>query len=497
MTQSNESIVEWLKSLAHPDTHLRLDSREVKPGDIFVAVPGGHVDGRHFIPVAVARGAAAVLLEEPQAPLPAAGVPAMSVKNLAAHLGEIASGFYDQPTSKMRGVAVTGTNGKTTTTHWIASLLTRLSEPCAVLGTVGARLGEETFEGPELTTPDAINLQNLFAAVQKAGAKAFAIEASSVGLDQGRLNGSAFEVAVFTNLTRDHLDYHKTMEAYAAAKALLFAWPGLKGAVVNADDPAAVQMAEKARAHGVPVWATTQTGATMEAAHHLEAKDIELTGAGTNFTLLVDGVAHALHLPQVGSFNVSNAMEAIATVMVLGYPIEDILPLVGTLPSPPGRMQLLTAIDSPIGVVDYSHTPDALEKALLSLRPVAQARHGKLWVVFGCGGDRDSGKRPIMGSLAKQLADEVIVTSDNPRSEDPQRIIDDILAGAPGVRSEVDRKAAIMMAVLEAAPEDVVLVAGKGHETYQIIQGVHHYFSDQEVVKAAFNERRSRQLQSL
>ena len=494
MTQATQSVVEWLKSVTHPETHLRLDSREVKPGDIFVALPGAHVDGRHFIPVAVARGAAAVLLEEPEAPLPAAGVPALAVKGLAEQLGVIAAGFYDNPTEKMRGVAVTGTNGKTTTTHWIASLLSRLGEDCAVLGTVGAHLGDKAFEGPELTTPDAVSLQWLYAQVAEAGAKAFAIEASSVGLDQGRLLGSKFEVAVFTNLTRDHLDYHKTMESYAQAKAKLFAWPGLKGAVINIDDPASEEMIAKAREHGVPVWATTQNGTHKVADHLLEARNVELTGAGTNFTLVVDGVENAVHLPQVGSFNVSNAMEAVAALLVPGYSLEVVLPLIGTLPSPPGRMQLLTAMDSLIGVVDYSHTPDALEKALLSLRPVAEARHGKLWVVFGCGGDRDSGKRPIMGALAAKLADHVIVTSDNPRSENPQKIIDDIVGNLTDVRTEVDRRAAIMSAVLEAAPEDVVLVAGKGHETYQIIEGVHHYFSDQEVVKAAFNERRIRTL---
>ena len=484
-------IVQTLKKLARQGSELRLDSRTVQPGDIFVAVPGAHVDGRHFIPVAVARGAAAVVLETPETPLPAAGVPVIMVKDLLQHLGEIASGFNDEPTRDLRGVAVTGTNGKTTTTHWVSSLLSRLGEPCAVLGTVGAKLGDESFESPELTTPDAISVQRLFRAVKKAGARAFAVEASSVGLDQGRLKGSDFKVAVFTNLTRDHLDYHKTMENYEAAKAILFAWPGLTGAVVNIDDPAAATMIRVAREHNVPVWTTTLTGARVEADHRLEARDISLTADGIHFTLLIDGEAHRLQLPQVGDFNVSNAMEAIAAVMVLGYSAREVLPLVSTLPSPPGRMQLFRAENSPLVLVDYSHTPDALEKALSSLAPVARARNGRLWAVFGCGGDRDKGKRPLMGAIAARLADETIVTSDNPRSEDPVAIIRDITAG---MRTEPDRKAAIFEAVLEASPEDVILVAGKGHETYQIIQGVHHFFSDQEVVKAAFNERRTRTL---
>ncbi len=501
MQKDISEAIAWLKGIARAGTRLRLDSREINPGDVFVALPGAHQDGRHFIPVAVARGASGVILETPSAPLPAAGVPMFMAKGLAQKIGEIAAHFYGNPSAALRGVAVTGTNGKTTTTHWIASLLTRLSLPCAVLGTVGAKLGEQRFEVPELTTPDAINLQALFATVRDAGASAFAIEASSVGLEQGRLNGAHFEVAVFTNLTRDHLDYHKTMQAYGQAKSLLFAWPTLKAAVVNLDDPAAALMAEVAHAHGVPLWGTTQRCAEsarcrklgeLPIAHVLSAERIRLSREGIEFTLNIDGVLHSVHLPQVGDFNVSNAMQALATVLAMGFNAEAAVGLLSTLPSPPGRMQLLSAKASPLAVVDYSHTPDALEKALESLRVVAQARGGALWAVFGCGGDRDSGKRPIMGAIAARLADHVIVTSDNPRTEDPDAIIAQITASLSTLRTERDRAAAIKMAVLEAAPEDVILVAGKGHETYQIIGTVHHYFSDQEVVKAAFNERRTR-----
>ncbi len=488
-------IVTTLKGYAREGSRLRLDSREVSPGDVFVAVPGARVDGRTFIPVAVARGAAAILLETPTAPLPAAGVPSVTVTGLTEQLGSIAAAFYQHPTRQMRGVAVTGTNGKTTTTHWIAELLTRLGEPCAVLGTVGAKLGARTFESPELTTPDAVSLQGLYQQVQEAGAKAFAIEASSVGLDQGRLTGSDFVVGVFTNLTLDHLDYHKTMQAYSDAKAKLFAWPRLKAAVINADDPASVQMARVAADHGVMVYSTSQTGARLDgAAHTILASDVVLTGEGTQFTLTVDGVSESVHIAQVGIFNVSNTLQAVASVLALGYPREDVLAQLGTLPSPPGRMELLKSERAPLGVVDYSHTPDALEKAIQSLRPVAQARSGALWVVFGCGGDRDRTKRPIMGKIAYDLADHAVVTSDNPRSEDPDAIIAEIVAGLANVTVRADRREAIRYAIIQAQPEDVVLVAGKGHETYQIIKGVHHYFSDQEVIKEAFNERRIRDL---
>ena len=271
MNKSMNEVTAWLKALVHDGAHLRLDSRSVKPGDVFVAVPGLKADGRAFIRVAAARGAAGVLMETRNDAPDAERFPiaSLSVDDLSKHLGEVAAAFYGDPSSRMTGVAVTGTNGKTTTTHWIAALLTNFGTPCAVMGTVGCRFAGESFDMPALTTPDAVSLQGVYADLEKAGAKAFAVEASSIGLEQGRMTGSHFDTAVFTNLTRDHLDYHVTMDAYAEAKAILFAWPGLRTAVVNVDDPYAGLMAETARKNGAAVWATTLTGVVPFAADHV------------------------------------------------------------------------------------------------------------------------------------------------------------------------------------------------------------------------------------
>lgn len=499
MTKSIEEVAAWLTSIVHEGAHLRLDSRAVKPGDVFVAVPGARADGRHFIRVAAARGAAGVLLEAlPRGSAPECyPVASLAVDNLSEHLGEVATAFYGNPTAAMTGIAVTGTNGKTTTTHWIADMMSRYGSPCAVLGTVGCTFGGRHFDMPALTTPDAVSLQGVCADVKKAGAAAFAIEASSIGLEQGRLKGTAFDTAVFTNLTRDHLDYHGTMEAYCEAKAKLFAWPGLKTAVINADDPASVHMIEAARTVGADIWLTTVDGNVPAGVGRIvEARDVRASEAGTRFTLALAGEEVPVHMPQVGRFNVSNFIQAAAVLLARGASLADIAGWAETLASPPGRMQLFRAEGTPLAVVDYSHTPDALQKALESLRPVAEARGGRLWAVFGCGGDRDAGKRPVMGRIAATLADEVVVTSDNPRTEDPDAIIADILTGAEGLAAEPDRRAAICRAVAGADARDVVLVAGKGHEDYQDINGVKHHFSDAEVVREAFNDRRVEWLKS-
>lgn len=495
MTQELTQTVDWLKRVAQPGSRLRLDSRTVRPGDIFVAVPGEHVDGRDFIRVALARGAVAVLMEQDGHQHGICPVPTQSVRGLFALLGDIAAAFYDYPARHMRGLAVTGTNGKTTTTHWMAALLEKLGTPCGLLGTVGCRLGERRFEAPALTTPDAVSLQTLYADLYEAGAKAYAIEASSVGLEQGRLNRSDFHVAVFTNLTRDHLDYHRTMEAYGRAKAKLFAWPGLANAVINADDPQGATMADVARHTGAAVWSCSCTGTALDGADHvLSASAIESTAEGTRFDLTFDGRTLPVQMAQVGLFNVMNLMQAMAAVMACGHDFEKVVLLASDLSAPNGRMQMLRAKGAPLAVVDYCHTPDAVAKALESLRGVARARHGRLKIVFGCGGDRDRGKRPLMGRMAREGADEVYVTSDNPRTEPPAQILADIVNGNPGMTVIEDRREAIHRAIVDARPEDVVLVAGKGHEDYQDIDGVKHHFSDKETVREAFNECRCRVL---
>ncbi|EJX07351.1 UDP-N-acetylmuramoylalanyl-D-glutamate--2, 6-diaminopimelate ligase [gut metagenome] len=408
----------------------------------------------------------------------------------------MASAFYGDPSRSMLGVAVTGTNGKTTTTHWIAELLSLTGTRAAVLGTVGCVFEGRHFDLPALTTPDAISLQTVFADLRAAGAEAFAVEASSIGLEQGRMKGTHFDTAVFTNLTRDHLDYHKTMEAYGDAKTILFAWPDLKHAVVNADDPFAATMTDVALSQGVDVWAVGTQPITLAAQHVMTADNIRADRTGTAFTLHFEGRSRDLCIPQVGFFNVTNLMEAMAVLMAKGVEFEALLPLVSTLTPPPGRMQLVVKEGVPMGVVDYSHTPDALEKALESLRPVAEARGGRLWVVFGCGGDRDTGKRPVMGEIACRLADNVVVTSDNPRTESPEKILKDILQGAPSASCIEDRRSAIVEAFSQAQPADVILVAGKGHEDYQDVMGVKYPFSDVEVVREVFNDLRVRYFRS-
>lgn len=310
------------------------------------------------------------------------------------------------------------------------------------------------------------------------------------------MNGTHFDTAVFTNLTRDHLDYHGTMEAYGDAKAILFAWPELKHAVVNADDPFAATMADVALGQGVDLWAVGTQSVTLAAQHVLTADNIRADRTGTAFTLHFEGKSRDVSTPQVGFFNVTNLMEAMAVVMARGADFDELVQLVPTLTPPPGRMQVMMKDGVPMGVVDYSHTPDALEKALQSLRPVADARGGRLWVVFGCGGDRDTGKRAVMGEIACRLADETVVTSDNPRTESPEAILRDILQGAPTARCLEDRRSAIAEAFSLAQPADVVLVAGKGHEDYQDIMGVKHHFSDVEVIREVFNDLRVRYFRS-
>ncbi|MDO5530840.1 MAG: UDP-N-acetylmuramoyl-L-alanyl-D-glutamate--2,6-diaminopimelate ligase [Sutterella sp.] len=498
---TNEKVAEWMLSLVHEGAKLRLDSREVLPGDIFCAIPGTKADGRTFIRVAEARGAAGVIYEtDGSARAEHYPLASLGVANLHERLGAIAALFYGDPSAKLMGVAVTGTNGKTTTTTWLSQLLTKLGAPCGVIGTVGNFFNGKRIPGPHLTTPDAISLEGIYAQLVAEGAKAFAVEASSEGLLQGRLSGSHIRVGMFTNLSRDHLDFHHTMEAYADAKAILFSWPGMEAAVVNAADPVSVRFAALARKNGTAVWVCGREGAARAfaekegAAHWLDARAIRPAGHGQAFTLSIDGQDHEVSFPAIGTFNVDNVIEVIASAVALGFDAAETVRHVAALEPPPGRMQPVAAEGMPLGIVDFCHTPDALEKTIESLIPGVRARGGRLWTVFGCGGDRDSGKRPIMGGIAARLADEVVITSDNPRTEDPEAIVAAIAAGCAGaknVRTITDRREAIHRAVLEAAPEDLILVAGKGHESEQILADGPHHFLDAEVLREAFNERRA------
>lgn len=478
MSYDIKPYVELLKTLSPQSQRLTLDSRTLGAGDVFLAIPGLRVDGRDFLEAASQKAAAVVY--EDDGVRRTFGIPSIAVPQLKSHLGEFAAHFYGDPSRFLRGIAMTGTNGKTTSSHWISQLLTLLGETCAAIGTIGCTMKGKPFKSAALTTPDAVSLQGLLAELKHADAKAFAVEASSIGLEQGRLNGTHFEVALFTNLTRDHLDYHHDMVEYERAKAILFDWPELKSAVVNLDDEAGVRMAEKAVHRHLNVIVTTTRGAiALPGTRCLSADRIRATETGVKFDLIFDHKTYSVELGIVGEFNISNLLGVVGVALACGYPMDSILAVLPQLQPPAGRMQRVIEAGSALVVVDYSHTPDAVEKALEALRPIATARRGKLWVVVGAGGDRDAGKRPIMASIAEKMADEVVLTSDNPRSEDPQAILNDMLAGVTReVHVVIDRREAIGHVVNSAAENDVVLIAGKGHEDYQEIQGVKYPFSD-------------------
>ena len=494
--QAREAVA-WLRARTPAGAQLRADSRTVRPGDAFFALPGLRDDGRRFVDDAIARGASVVLLEAGGHVPAAVSVPYLALQGLRAFVGPIASEFHGRPSERMRTVAVTGTNGKTSVTQWVAHGAASMQIPAAVVGTLGSGMVGQSAQ-PGLTTPDAPEFQALLARFAAQGAQLVAAEASSIGLDQLRMNGTRLDVAAFTNLTRDHLDYHLTMDAYADAKARLFAWPGLRAAVVNGDDPASVRMLdalgrERAADGGtlrvVYGFAPGQYGAagdaTLIAERSIDAEDGMLLTLGGDF-----GRAE-LKLSILGRFNVSNALAVAGCWLALGLEFDAVVRALESLQPVPGRMQTIELPKCPLVVVDYAHSPDALANVLESLRPVAIGRGGRLWCVFGAGGGRDPGKRPMMGMIAERGADALVITSDNPRDESAFRIVSDIRAGLtrePELTA-LDRGVAIREALSRAAPADVVLIAGKGHETYQEIAGVRHPFSDTHVARQAMGAR--------
>ncbi len=380
-------------------------------------------------------------------------------------------------------VGVTGTNGKTSVTQWIAQALNTLGQKCAVIGTLGNGFPDALVPGPN-TTPGAHVLREFLPDIVRQGARACAIEVSSIGLHQNRVADIVFDVAVFTNLTREHLEYHPTMTEYAAMKRKLFEMPGLHAALINLDDPFGRELVAQFSGKLQILGFTLDDG--YHAGQYLRATDIEMAASGVAFS--VRGVRFLA--PVVGQFNVANLLAVIGVLLLRGIPLEGCVPAIAALKPPPGRMQALGGENAPLVVVDYAHTPDALEKVLFTLRPTAAARGGKLVCVFGCGGDRDPGKRPQMGAIAERLADAVVLTSDNPRSEEPQAIIAAIRAGmASSPAIELDRATAINKAIRLAAARDIVLLAGKGHEPYQEIAGVRLPFSDLETAKSALAGR--------
>jgi len=477
------AILEQLERKGVMAKRLTADSRRVQPGDVFVAFAGAHVDGRDFIAQAVAKGAAAVIAEAGRK-VGVGDTPLVEVEGLAALSGEIAHLVYGRPSELLWLCGVTGTNGKTSVSQWIAQAMNAMQHRCAVIGTLGNGFLEALNESPN-TTPDAITLHAELAAFVAQGAKACAMEVSSIGLDQGRANGAAFDVAIFTNLTRDHLEYHGSMSAYAAAKEKLFFVPGLSAAVLNLDDPFGAELAARLRGRLRLIGYTL--GPDAGSKDVLRAENLDMSATGVEFDL------RGVHFtaPVVGRFNVSNLLAAIGALLARNERLEDIAVALRRIQPPPGRMQALGGVQEPLIVVDYAHTPDALEKALGVLRETAAARGGRLVCVFGCGGDRDPGKRPQMGAIAERLADQAVLTSDNPRHENPQAIIDGVLAGMKRPPSvQIDRGRAIADAVAGADQRDVILIAGKGHEPYQEIAGVRHPFSDLDAAKSALATRR-------
>jgi UDP-N-acetylmuramoyl-L-alanyl-D-glutamate--2,6-diaminopimelate ligase len=470
-------LLDRLAQLGVPLMDLTADSRTVKMGSIFVAYPGTAQDGRMYIAEAISRGAAAVLWEhEGFSWKEDWEIPNLGVDGLRARISAIAGEVYGNPSEKLWMAGVTGTNGKTSVSQWIAASLDALGRRSAVIGTLGNGLVGERVEAKN-TTPDPIVLQRVLADYLRRGARNVAMEVSSHGIDQGRVAGIKFDVAVFTNLTRDHLDYHGTMESYADAKFKLFAARGVSHRVVNTDDTWGATLAAQ---FGPDVITYGIAGKPR-----LRASRMGLSEAGVRFHVDSEWGDGEVHAAVLGAFNVSNLLAVIGALLAAGVSFDDAIAAVSALKPVPGRLERLGGASVPLVVVDYAHTPDALEKALEALRPTVAAGH-RLFCVFGCGGDRDPGKRPLMGQAAARLSDHVIVTSDNPRSEDPKAIISQVLAGIPKPAEAIeDRQVAIFTAVHQAKPGDVVLVAGKGHETYQEIAGVRHAFDDREVARAA------------
>ena len=488
---------------------LRTDSRAVRPGDAFIAWPGLTQDGRRFVPDALRAGAAACLVEAEGVAgfdldgTGAAGAVA-ALPGLKAACGAIADAWFGHPGRALKIVAVTGTNGKTSTTWWTAMALRALGQRAGVIGTLG--VGEPPFVAATgLTTPDPVLLHRTLRQFVDAGCGACAIEASSIGIVEQRLAALDIDVAVFTNFTRDHLDYHGSMEAYWAAKRRLFDWPGLRAAVIDIDDARGAELAAELQGRPLDLWTVSTRAPARLAAHNLrqdrrglafevrEAGEAVLTGAPAGAD---QSGAHAIGATiattLAGDYNASNLLAVAAALRALGHPLAAVAAVLSDASPVPGRLQRIAGREVEV-VVDYAHTPDALEKVLAALRPLAAARGGRLTCVFGCGGDRDATKRTLMGGIAERGADRVVITSDNPRGESPRAIMEGIRAGMSAPARPVllieDRREAIAQAVAAGAPGDVVLIAGKGHEDYQEVGGERRPFSDVQEARAALARR--------
>ena len=548
---SPQEAAQWLHARVQGVLHT--DSRRISPGDGFIAWPGAASDGRRHVAGALRQGARACLVEHQgvetfqqdfqdalqgafqgaiQSSIQDAKAQGVSVEmtepqalasytDLKAASGPIAAAYYEEPSRALDVLAITGTNGKTSTAWWLAHALGRLSQRCALVGTLGVgEVGQLEVTG--MTTPDPVLLQARLRDMVTQGVQACAIEASSIGLAEHRLDGTQVRLALFTNFTQDHLDYHVSMADYWQAKVALFDWPGLQAAVVNTDDAHGAQLAQQlSRRQDLVVWTvgiatdtaelntaelntaesdTTHSDTTHldtpppNRVHHVQAKNLRHGARGLSFDVVESEHRHTLETSLVGHYNVSNVLGVFAALRALGHSFADAVQACADLPPVPGRMQALGDSHQPLVLVDYAHTPDAVAQALNALRPLVSARGGSLVCVLGCAGDRDSAKRPLMAAAAEQYADQVVLTSDNPRSEDPQSILAHMLDGMArreAVKQIADRAQAIACAVRDASARDVVLVAGKGHEDYQEVQGVKLPFSDVQQVQAALLQWRA------
>ncbi|MES2423577.1 MAG: UDP-N-acetylmuramoyl-L-alanyl-D-glutamate--2,6-diaminopimelate ligase [Pseudomonadota bacterium] len=494
LLDSPDQAAQWLRSSVTAQLHT--DSRKVRAGDGLIAWPGAAHDARQFVPAALQAGATACLVEHDGAQAFAFDDARIrGYHGLKAATGPIAARYFNEPSRQLELIAITGTNGKTSTAWWLAQALSSLRTdppaPCGVIGTLGA--GQPpALEYNGLTTPDPVLLQQCLRGFVDAGFSACAIEASSIGIAERRLDGSQIAVAVFTNFTQDHLDYHGSMQAYWQAKAELFRWPGLRAAVVNIDDAKGAELVAALQGTGVDVWTVSCTQPAR-----LQASAIGYDGAGLGFAVAEgteSGTRHHLQTQVIGDYNVANLLCVLGTLRALGITLPAAVNACASVTPVPGRMDCTSSPGQPLVAVDYAHTPDALDKALQALRPLAAQRGGALWCVFGCGGDRDAGKRPLMAAIAQQQADHLVLTSDNPRSEQPEAILAQMQQGlreGAAVQVQTDRAEAIANAVAHAAAADVILLAGKGHETWQEIAGVRHPFSDKVHAETALALRRA------
>lgn len=477
------------------------DSRKINPGDTFVAYAGERSDGRQFIPDAISAGANAILWDPKDFSWNAAwNIPSLAIPELKNNAGLIASDLYGNPSRHLWAVGVTGTNGKTSVSHWYAQAMLHLNKKVAVIGTLGNGIyGDLT--PTDNTTPDALVLQRLLADFSKQGVDNVVMEVSSHGIAQERINGTTFSVAILTNLSRDHLDYHQDMDSYAATKARLFFWPGLKYAVINLDDVLGVELSRQLKHTQIQTIAygfqqTDNLRQKNDCQQMVLGSNLQADTNGIELDVEYQGVREQLKVAVLGKFNAYNLLAVTAALLAEGISLSDALKALQHIRAIPGRMERYTAKNQATVVIDYAHTPDALEKVLNTLHELLRFSQSSkkerplLHCVIGCGGNRDKGKRALIGEVATRLADNAIFTSDNPRNEDPLVILKDIVSGVSGsnYQIEADRALAIYQAIVNARKDDIVLIAGKGHEQYQEIKGQKIPFSDADIVHQVLHD---------